>query len=253
MIRTHWFFAIKNPRAKQATGEIASGAAVIVAAKKIDPDIAHSGITQAELKNYCDGLSGDVGIASCTMLLADQPDDAEAYVRRGELYRIKGENEPALADLRRATDVEPRNAAAYHGSCLVFWEMKDFKSALADCNKAIEIDPNNVSFYNGRGLIYEATNDLDLALADYSKAIELDPKDATDYFNRGTVYKNKGDLNRALDDYNIAIALNPNDGEAYRKRGIVYEAKGDRVRATADYDQADKLELQAMTKPSQAK
>jgi Flp pilus assembly protein TadD len=41
--------------------------------------------------------------------------------------------------------------------------------------------------------------------------------------------------------------------EAYRKRGIVYEAKGDRVRATADYDQADKLELQAMTKPSQAK
>jgi Flp pilus assembly protein TadD len=41
--------------------------------------------------------------------------------------------------------------------------------------------------------------------------------------------------------------------ETYRKRGIVYEAKGDRVRATADYDQADKLELQAMTKPSQAK
>jgi hypothetical protein len=33
--------------------------------------------------------------------------------------------------------------------------------------------------------------------------------------------------------------------------GIDYEAKGDRVRATAD--QADKLELQAMTKPSQAK
>jgi hypothetical protein len=39
--------------------------------------------------------------------------------------------------------------------------------------------------------------------------------------------------------------------ETFRKRGIVYEAKGDRVRATAD--QADKLELQAMTKPSQAK
>jgi tetratricopeptide (TPR) repeat protein len=56
-----------------------------------------------------------------------------------------------------------------------------------------------------------------------------------------------------LDNYNMAIALNPNDGEAYRKRGIVYEAKGDRVRATADYDQADMLELQAMTKPSQAK
>lgn len=95
---------------------------------------------------------------------------------------------------------------------------------------------------------WEAQGDLDHALADFTKAVELDPNDATDYFNRGTVYKDKGDLDRALADYNRVIALNPDDGGAYRKRGVVYEAKGDFARAQADYKQADRLELQALTK-----
>ena len=120
-------------------------------------------------------LTSSSNIASLTEAIKNNPNDPQAYNKRGSVLAQAGKTDEALADF----------------------------------NKAIGLDPNYGQAFANRGLIYRKTRRLDQAMADYERALALDPNYAPAYLGRGMVYKARNQDAEALEDFNKAIACIP--------------------------------------------
>ena len=101
---------------------------------------------------------------------------ATAFVNRGTLHLVRGENDKAINDF----------------------------------SQAIKADPKLASAYNDRGVALSAQHRQADAIADFSQAIALKADNADQvHFNRAMAYEDSGDLKRAYIDYREAAKLNP--------------------------------------------
>ena len=199
-----------------------------------------------------------------SLLLANSPDDVQAYIDQGNAYAEAGQHEQALAACNQALELNPQSAMAYYRRAYLFQSVGQYEDAIADFTRAAEIDPHH-AIYGDRAIAYmtiyqskqsfaqnslspyvaqEAEEIITLAIADFDRAVELAPEDAANYSNRGLAYKILGQYERAIEDYNQAIQLNPEYTGAYFGRGNAYQELSDHVSAIADYDRALELSPQ---------
>ncbi|MCO5798401.1 MAG: serine protease [Dolichospermum sp. LBC05a] len=135
----------------------------------------------------------------------------------------------------------PNNANAYIYRGNARYELGDKQAAIADYNQAIKINPNSDLAYYNRGNARYELGDKQAAIQDYNQAIKINPNYADAYYNRGLIYSKLGDKQAAIKDYNEAIKINPNYADVYYSRGIAHRELGDKEAAIADYQQAAKL------------
>ncbi len=83
------------------------------------------------------GTDPVTAIARLTEALALNPDDARAYRDRGRAHVQLQDFENAIADLQRASDVEPGNYENYSTLAVVYQYMEDFPSAIGAISSAI--------------------------------------------------------------------------------------------------------------------
>ena len=84
--------------------------------------------------------SADNAISALDRKIEQAPGDADAYLRRGEQWRRKGDLGRALADLDRAVRLAPRSARAYYERSLVLRRLGQTDRAEADERRAILLD-----------------------------------------------------------------------------------------------------------------
>jgi tetratricopeptide (TPR) repeat protein len=89
-------------------------------------------------KNW-QGLAGD--LRRITEL---DPKDAKARVQLARLFLIGGALKDALKMSNEATDIEPQNAATLALKAAVLFRLKDSDGAVQTAQKALEIEPGNV-------------------------------------------------------------------------------------------------------------
>jgi tetratricopeptide (TPR) repeat protein len=173
------------------------------------------------------------------------PKDAQGYVNRGDARAQYGDLAGAVADYRRASELDPKSVptskleSAYHSSGIGRFERGAYDAAIADFSHAIELKPNDQDLYNDRGVAKWNNGDLEGAIADYNQAIASNPKTAArSYRNRALLKVAKGDKEGAIADYNQAIELEPQNANAYNKRGELKRSKGDLDGAIADFTAA---------------
>ena len=219
------------------------GAGVVVSTssnQQQEPNSAEAYSTRGNV--YYNKGDYDLAIADYNKAIRLNPKLAYAYSQRGNAYYNKGDYHLAIADYNQAIQLDPKLANAYNVRGIIYDKKGDYDRAFADYNQAIKLEPNLASAYIGRGIIYNEKGDYDRAFTDYNQAIKLDPKLAYAYKGRGDVYCIKRDYDLAIADYNEAIQLDPKLAYAYSNRGSVYETKGDYDRAIADYNQAIQLD-----------
>lgn len=117
-------------------------------------------------------------------VLKIDPSNAIAFLARGEILRVKGDDQGSLDAFDRALDCNPNLAlaAAQKANQLVF--LGRAKEAPAEIKKAIAISPNDPAlgiFYWILGRAYFALKDYDASIIWLRKSIELQP---TVWFNR---------------------------------------------------------------------
>ena len=114
-------------------------------------------------------------ISSYNEAIRLNPNNAEAYFRRGFEYSKKGDSDRAISDFNETIRLNPNNAEAYYNRGSAYDRKGDYDRAISDYNEAIRLNPNNAYAYSWRGNAYEAKGDYNKAIADYESALRIDP------------------------------------------------------------------------------
>lgn len=183
----------------------------------------------------------DEAIPYFTARIEENGRDVYAYNQRAIAWRIKGDNDKAIADFDEALRLEPRNARLYNDRGVLWETKKERARALADYDEAIRLNPKAPIYHRNRGLLYAARKDYERALADYDEAIRLVPRYADAYRDRASTRFFRKEYPQALADYDEAVRLDPRDAAAMRGRGYAHYTLKQYDKAIGDYDQALRL------------
>ena len=143
------------------------------------------------------------------------PKSAWAYAARGDIYKIRGDLDHALADINEAIRLDPGYALALFSRGELYKSKGNFAEAMADMNEAIKIDPNYAPAYSTRGRLSYMLGNNPAAIEDFTKSIRLDAENGSTYVDRGVAYYVLGGRNPdAAADFRKASELNPKDAYA---------------------------------------
>jgi len=101
---------------------------------------------------------------------------ASAFVNRGTLHLVRGENDKAINDFSQAIKADPALAAAYNDRGVALSATHRSVDAIRDFSQALALKADNADqvLFN-RAIAYEDSGDLKHAYIDYRKAAELNP------------------------------------------------------------------------------
>lgn len=204
------------------------------------------------------------------------PQTSVEFVMRGSVLFADGLYQQAVADFRRAAELDEFNADAFYDLGLSFdklnyfdaaveaykkcveaddryfnayqqlgelyrFRLNQFEEAIKCQDKAIEVKPDLVSAWASRGAAKKSLEDFPGAITDFDKTLELDPTYFFGWWNRAETYYKMGSYDKALADVTKSAELDPNSASALQLRGNVKRAKKDYQGAIADFTDSEKL------------
>ncbi len=171
------------------------------------------------------------------------PEYADAWYHLGVAYKEKKDAANAIRCFEKARSYRPfRTAEAYIASGLAYGASGKYDKAIADLTKATELDPKSSEAYNNLGLHYTDAGKIEEALKALNKAIEIKPDFSKAYYNMGNTYAKAGDFRTALEKYHKAISIEPDYGDAYNNIGNCYGAMKVSDSAKIYYEKAVQLD-----------
>ena len=114
-----------------------------------------------------------------------QPGDDQLYQLLGTLYHNSGKPQKALAQFKKALDVNADNTIAQQGAGMVYAQMLgEHEQAIIHFTKALEDNPQNVELLFNRGCSYMISEHMDKAEQDLQKAAELNHEKASEMLEK---------------------------------------------------------------------
>lgn len=189
----------------------------------------------------------DDAVTYYTRAIAQDPEDLEAYLKRGLAYQQLDEYYKAIGDfsdvivLDRNTKVNrpgPYNIDAYLNRGYSYLVVRDFEPAMKDFDTSIVINPFDKRCYMMKGLTLVEQGRAEDAMNQFNIAIAFDGQYTEAYLNRGSLYIKKGDYEKAIEDYSHAVKFNqnPEDDRAFRLRAMAYRHLANQINGRAQAD-----------------
>ena len=165
-------------------------------------------------------LADDPTIKSLNLKLADNPDDAAALYRRGQVYASKGVYDLAIKDFNNSLRLNPKDVEAFNNRCWARTVIGDLQAALKDCNEALRLRPNFVDALDSRGLVNLKSGQNKNAIADFDAALKINPRLTSSLYGRGLAKKRNGSISEGDLDINNAKAMDPNIVKEFADYGV---------------------------------
>src|SRR5580704_1127755 len=165
-------------------------------------------------------IADDPTIKSLTEKLVDNPDDAGAHYRRGQVYASKGAYALAIKDFDDSLRLNPKDVEAYNNRCWARTVIGDLQSALRDCNEALRLRPNFVDALDSRGLVNLKNGQAKNAIADFDAALKINPRLTSSLYGRGLAKQRNGAAAEGDLDIANAKAMDPNIVKEFAGYGV---------------------------------
>ncbi len=176
------------------------------AALKQDADAATKASQRGDYKAAADDLSP---------IVAADSQNPDVYMARAYAYFEAGENQRAIADVTRASELEPDAAFYLLARSYGYSRTGELDRALDDANSAIQLAPNTADCYAQRGFVHMAMGNSASALPDLDHAIKLDPNSAIYRVQKGFALGMQGRYADAQREWETAIRMRPGYGPSY--------------------------------------
>ena len=165
-------------------------------------------------------IADDPTIKALTDKLIENPDDAGAHYRRGQVYASKGAYALAIKDFDDSLRLNPKDVEAYNNRCWARTVIGDLQAALRDCNEALRLRPNFVDALDSRGLVNLKSGMAKNAIADFDSALKINPRLTSSLYGRGLAKKNNGSISEGELDISNAKAMDPNIVKEFASYGV---------------------------------
>ena len=151
----------------------------------------------------------------------------------------------ALALLKRATEIDPKNKVAWNNLGLIYFAMRENDQAIAAFQKQIEVNPYDQYAYNNLGRVYVNERKYEEAAKAFNQQLENNPLDAFAHYSLGAMYSEWHKYDLAVAELEKAAALIPDTapeaGSLQVSLGDAYLNLGQDEKALAAFDHAVEL------------
>lgn len=212
-------------------------------AMKLEPANANNsmlllnlGILQRQLRH-----TGDAYV-SLTAALANSSEPVLVLHNRASLLCDMNQFDDAMYDYSAIIKIDPDNVEAYYRRGLLHLEANDRTSAEADFEKCDEIDANNLFSKLSKALLLKLEDDWEGAEKIYSDILATESRKHNSYYmNRAECYVNIEKYSLAAADLRTIEAGERENPYFYILRGRVRLNQFDKFAAKADFENAKKL------------
>jgi tetratricopeptide (TPR) repeat protein len=198
-----------------------------------------------EVKTRISLLQGNGALAEQTVAtwLEQRPDDGAAYAMRAEVaFAYLGEPYGALADARRAVDLDDARPASFATLAEIRLERGATREALRAIDRAIALTPDDAGLHARRAAILLERNRVRAARREVERAMQLDPSLSIVRAALARYQVQTGHSDRALDELLAASAGNPAYAPPLIDLAEVYYRAGEDAVAQQQLDAADRLD-----------
>jgi Flp pilus assembly protein TadD len=136
--------------------------------------------------------------------IADDPEDARAWLDLGLTQEAKGDLASAERAYRRATDIDPRFAEAMNNLGVLLREGGNLQEAISVLERAVSLDSDLTAARFNLGLAYEDQGRFDDAEREYLATIEQLPGDPVPRINLAMMYLEAGRMEDAASQFRAA-------------------------------------------------
>lgn len=170
--------------------------------------------------------------------------ESSRLVSSGVAYGMDGQYDKAIADLREAVRISPRDAETWNNLGLYLSDAGQFTAAREALDESLRLRPDFDKAWYNRGNLTAKTGDFRGALADYAKALASNP-DFTDALNNsGNCYIMLQKPDSALVFFTRAVEANPGNANAINNLAATYQSTGDTASARIWMEKAKSMGIQ---------
>lgn len=177
-------------------------------------------------------------LADYTTVVEADPNYAEYYLDRGNIYRKLGRDKEAMADYETAIRLSPPFPEVYYNRADMFLEAGHTQEGLAGLDYVLELDPGYLDAYINRAGTRLAAGDTAGARADTDAGLALDPGNAHLTCVLAQLHAEAGKTTEARAAYDQAILVDPGLQAAWAGRAALSHASGEAADALADLTRA---------------
>lgn len=157
---------------------------------------------------------------------------AEAHVSLGYSEMVYEWNFPeARKEFTLALQLQPDYATSHQFYAYYLTITGDLTGAIAERKRAVELDPINPLLNSALGEAFYQNRDFDHAIEQNSRSLDLDPTYAVALVNIGRAYELKGLHAQARDAFQKVLSYAPHDPAVLALLGHEYAVSGDKAEA----------------------
>ena len=176
-------------------------------------------------------------------MVKSNPDDPRGRRNLGLAYARQGRHAEALAEFRRACDLDPDDGRARYGLGEALHRVKRYAEAVESYEQALELVPGDAAVHTGLGRSLAALGRFEEAAEQFGTALGSDPDHAAAHLGRGELALKQRDEAAALRACGRALQHQPGLALAHSCVGSAHAAAGRYDAAAAALGRA--LELDA--------
>lgn len=143
-----------------------------------------------------------------------------------------------LTVAQERTKTDSKSPANWVNLGWIYFQQGQYNQALAQYKRAMDIDPNYYPAYYNLGLAYMQVEKYDLAAETFKKAVSLEPKSGVAFLNLGVSYNKTGKYEEALKYLQQAYKFNSGSVEVLYQIGFALEKTGRIEEAIYQYKSA---------------
>src|SRR2546423_4133851 len=166
------------------------------------------------------------------------PNEPEALHLFGVLRHQQGRHSEAADLVRRAVQINPRDADAHTNLASICRALKDAEGAILAGRRAVELQPNSPEAWNNLALALKMKNERDEAMRALQRALSLRPGYIEALMNLGNTLTDLGRHDEAINTYHAALRI--------RSTAPVFHNLGLALRAAQRPDEALHAFVQAV-------